>query len=137
MPADRERRAADDAVQDDRGPAVAIEPVAPVDDARAEHDGDHERADVIWFGVEARISSWSGNGGFGRWNWNSDWLNHRPMAALTAIHVGARSQTCECGSSASSGGAGRASRCDRLGLAGRVLDAAAVDRERDDVEDAR
>ncbi len=40
------------------------------------------------------IRTWSGNSGFALANWKIDWLNHRPIDALTAIHVGASSQTC-------------------------------------------
>ena len=41
------------------------------------------------------MRTWSGKPGRPRENWKIDWLNHRPIAALTAIHVGASSQTCE------------------------------------------
>src|SRR5919109_2948921 len=40
------------------------------------------------------IRTWSGNSGLAWANWKIDWLNQRPIEALTAIHVGASSQTC-------------------------------------------
>ena len=52
-------------------------------------------ASVISIVSNPRIRTWSGKSGFGCENWNSDWLNHNPMLALRAIHVGARSSTCE------------------------------------------
>ena len=50
---------------------------------------------VIWLASKPAIRRWSGNFGFAFENWKSDWLNHRPMLALTAIQVGARSRTCD------------------------------------------
>ena len=49
----------------------------------------------IWTALKPRIRDWSGNFGFAWANWKIDWLNHSPIDALTAIHVGASSQTCE------------------------------------------
>ncbi len=49
---------------------------------------------MIWFASKPRISCCPGNLGFCFENWKSDWLNHSPIDALTAIQVGARSRTC-------------------------------------------
>ncbi len=53
----------------------------------------------IWTALKPRISDWSGKSGFACANWKIDWLNHSPIDALTAIQVGARSQTWELRSS--------------------------------------
>ena len=52
-------------------------------------------ASEIWIGVKPRAGAWSGNRGSSRENWKIDWLNHSPIEALTAIQVGASSQTCD------------------------------------------
>ena len=56
-------------------------------------------ASVIWIALNPRIRAWSGKAGFSLANWKIDWLNHSPIDALTAIHVGASSQTWELRSS--------------------------------------
>ena len=50
---------------------------------------------VIWLAVKPPISSCSGNFGLPLASWKTDWLSHTPMAALTAIQVGASSHTCD------------------------------------------
>ena len=50
---------------------------------------------MIWLAVKPPISTWSGKLGSPLASWKIDWLNHRPIAALTAIQVGASSQTCD------------------------------------------
>ena len=50
---------------------------------------------VIWFAVKPAIRAWSGNRGSPFASWKTDWLSHTPMAALTAIQVGASSHTCD------------------------------------------
>ena len=50
---------------------------------------------VIWLAVKPPISTWSGNLGSPLASWKTDWLSHTPSAALIAIQVGARSQTCD------------------------------------------
>ena len=49
-------------------------------------------ASEIWPGWKPWCSVCSGNRGSTLENWKIDWLNHSPIEALTAIHVGARSQ---------------------------------------------
>ena len=57
-------------------------------------------ASEIWIGDEARASGpGRGSAGSAFANWKIDWLNHRPIDALTAIQVGASSQTWELRSS--------------------------------------
>ena len=50
---------------------------------------------VIWLAVKPPISTWSGNLGSPFASWKNDWLSHTPIAALSAIQVGASSQTCD------------------------------------------
>ena len=84
-------------------------------------------ATEIWLASKPRIRRWSGKRGFACENWKSDWLDHRPIAALTAIQVGASSRTCDDRISVAVAGEPDVRRRDRLGLAGRVLDAEPVD----------
>ena len=74
----------------------ALEPVAPVEQARPEDDRDDDRGEPRSRSASKPcIRNWSGKRGFACENWKSDWLNHSPIEALTAIQVGASSQTWE------------------------------------------
>ena len=90
-------RAAEDPVEDDRRPAHASEPAAPVEEAGEEQQpADRQAHADSGRGSKPPISSWSENRGSGsRTSWNSVWLVNRPSVALMAIHVGASSQTWE------------------------------------------
>ena len=51
---------------------------------------------LIVIGSKPPMSIWSANFASGsRTSWNSDCVVQRPSAALMAIQVGARSQTCD------------------------------------------
>ena len=50
---------------------------------------------VIWLAEKPAISAWSGKRGSPFASWKTDWLSQTPMAALTAIQVGASSHTCD------------------------------------------
>ena len=49
-------------------------------------------ASVIWLASKPRHQALIGESGFAWENWKSDWLNHNPMLALSAIQVGASSE---------------------------------------------
>ena len=49
----------------------------------------------IWPGLKPCRRTGPGSAGRAFENWKIDWLNHSPIAAFTAIQVGARSHTCE------------------------------------------
>ena len=76
-----------------------LEAVAPVEEAGPEDQPDDHRRQGDLVGVKPWMQELVGETRVRFENWKMDWLNHRPIAALTAIHVGARSQTCELRSS--------------------------------------